>query len=77
MVFCVVNRFYGKVALKPDEHEPQTLEAIRANSSGLAAISGERIWVELKKIVIGHHAAQLLEMMYSLGLAYYIGESYC
>ncbi|XP_051932068.1 CCA tRNA nucleotidyltransferase 1, mitochondrial [Hippocampus zosterae] len=66
-------RFYGKVALKPDEHEPQTLEAIRANSSGLAAISGERIWVELKKIVIGHHAAQLLEMMYGLGLARYIG----
>ncbi|XP_057701342.1 CCA tRNA nucleotidyltransferase 1, mitochondrial isoform X2 [Corythoichthys intestinalis] len=66
-------RFYGKVALKPNEHEPETLEAIRANSSGLAAISGERIWVELKKIVICHHAAELLEMMYSLGLAHYIG----
>ncbi|XP_049589730.1 CCA tRNA nucleotidyltransferase 1, mitochondrial isoform X2 [Syngnathus scovelli] len=66
-------RFYGKVALKPDEHKPETLEAIRANGSGLAAISGERIWVELKKIVIGQHAAQLLEMMYSLGLAHYMG----
>ncbi|XP_054641120.1 CCA tRNA nucleotidyltransferase 1, mitochondrial [Dunckerocampus dactyliophorus] len=66
-------RFYGKVALKADEHEPETLEAIRANGSGLAGISGERIWVELKKIVVGNHAAQLLEMMYSLGLARYIG----
>ncbi|XP_061544163.1 CCA tRNA nucleotidyltransferase 1, mitochondrial isoform X1 [Phycodurus eques] len=66
-------RFYGKVALKPDEHQPETLEAIRVNSSGLAAISGERIWVELKKVVVGHHASQLLEMMYSLGLAHYIG----
>ncbi|XP_077385838.1 CCA tRNA nucleotidyltransferase 1, mitochondrial isoform X2 [Festucalex cinctus] len=66
-------RFYGKVSLKPDEHEPETLEAIRANSSGLAAISGERVWVELKKIAVGHHAAELLEMMYSLGLAHYIG----
>ncbi|XP_061902015.1 CCA tRNA nucleotidyltransferase 1, mitochondrial isoform X1 [Entelurus aequoreus] len=66
-------RFYGKVALKPDEHEPETLEAIQANGFGLSGISGERIWVELKKIVVGNHAVQLLEMMYSLGLAQYIG----
>ncbi|XP_061779901.1 CCA tRNA nucleotidyltransferase 1, mitochondrial isoform X1 [Nerophis lumbriciformis] len=66
-------RFYGKVALKPDEHVPETLEAIRANGCGLSGISGERIWVELKKIVVGNHAAQLLEMMYSLELAQYIG----
>lgn len=66
-------RFYGRVALEPGEHEPETLEAIRDNASGLAAISGERIWVELKKMVVGNHAEHLLELMYKLGLAQYIG----
>ncbi|KAF7644319.1 hypothetical protein LDENG_00224220, partial [Lucifuga dentata] len=66
-------RFYGRVALEPDDHEPETLDAIRENSRGLAGISGERIWVELKKMVVGSHAAHLLELMYSLELAQYIG----
>ncbi|KAM7423187.1 hypothetical protein PAMA_010964 [Pampus argenteus] len=66
-------RFYGRVALKPGDHEPETLAAIRENSRGLAAISGERIWVELKKMVVGNHAAHLLELMYNLELAQYIG----
>lgn len=66
-------RFYGRVALKPDEHEPETLSAIRENGRGLAAISGERIWVELKKMVVGNHAAHLLELIYNLDLAQYIG----
>ncbi|XP_073324478.1 CCA tRNA nucleotidyltransferase 1, mitochondrial [Pagrus major] len=66
-------RFYGRVALKPDDHEPETLTAIRENGRGLAAISGERIWVELKKMVAGSHAAHLLELMYSMELAQYIG----
>ncbi|XP_061583892.1 CCA tRNA nucleotidyltransferase 1, mitochondrial [Cololabis saira] len=66
-------RFYGRVALKPGEHDPETLTAIRENGKGLAAISGERIWVELKKMVVGNHAAHLLELIYSLELAQYIG----
>lgn len=66
-------RFYGRVASEPECHKPQTLAAIRENSQGLARISGERIWVELKKIVVGNHAAHLLELMYQLGLAQYIG----
>ncbi|XP_043977489.1 CCA tRNA nucleotidyltransferase 1, mitochondrial [Gambusia affinis] len=66
-------RFYGRVALKADEHEPETLTAIRENGRGLAAISGERIWVELKKMVVGNHAAHLLELLYHLDLAQYIG----
>ncbi|XP_032406316.1 CCA tRNA nucleotidyltransferase 1, mitochondrial [Xiphophorus hellerii] len=66
-------RFYGRVALKADEHEPETLTAIRENGRGLAAISGERIWVELKKMVVGNHAAHLLELLYDLDLAQYIG----
>lgn len=67
-------RFYGRVALEPDDHEPETLRAIRENGCGLASVSGERIWVELKKMVVGNHAAHLLELMYSLELAQYMGE---
>ncbi|XP_046882368.1 CCA tRNA nucleotidyltransferase 1, mitochondrial [Hypomesus transpacificus] len=66
-------RFYGRVAEKPDEHDPDTLKAIEEHARGLAAISGERIWVELKKMVVGNHADHLLEVMYELGLAQYIG----
>lgn len=62
------------MALEPGDHEPETLEAIRENGCGLAAISGERIWVELKKMVVENHAAHLLELMYSLELAQYMGK---
>uniref|UniRef100_A0A3P8U930 tRNA nucleotidyl transferase, CCA-adding, 1 n=1 Tax=Amphiprion percula TaxID=161767 RepID=A0A3P8U930_AMPPE len=66
-------RFYGRVALEADDHEPETLTAIRENGRGLAAISGERIWMELKKMVVGNHAGHLLELIYKLDLAQYIG----
>lgn len=62
------------MATAPDDHESETLAAIRENGHGLASISGERIWVEVKKMVAGNHAAHLLELMYSLELAQYIGE---
>ncbi|XP_059925480.1 CCA tRNA nucleotidyltransferase 1, mitochondrial [Gadus macrocephalus] len=66
-------RFYGRVVPEPGDHEPETLDAIRDNASGLAGISGERIWVELKKMVVGNHAGHLLELMYDLGLVQYMG----
>ncbi|XP_020489532.2 CCA tRNA nucleotidyltransferase 1, mitochondrial isoform X1 [Labrus bergylta] len=66
-------RFYGRVAVEPDDHEPETLAAIRKNGCGLSAISGERIWMELKKMVVGNHVDHLLELMYSLELAQYLG----
>lgn len=66
-------RFYGRVALEPDEHESETLAAIKENGHGLAGIAGERIWVELKKLVVGNHAGPLLELIYNLELAQYIG----
>ncbi|XP_016332212.1 CCA tRNA nucleotidyltransferase 1, mitochondrial-like [Sinocyclocheilus anshuiensis] len=66
-------RFYGRVATEPEKHEPETLEAIRENGRGLAGISGERIWVELKKMLVGNHADHLLELVYELGLAQYTG----
>ncbi|XP_063072512.1 CCA tRNA nucleotidyltransferase 1, mitochondrial isoform X2 [Engraulis encrasicolus] len=66
-------RFYGRVASEPGEHDSETLDAIRENARGLAGISGERIWVELKKLVTGNHAAHLLELLYQLDLAHYMG----
>ncbi|XP_036427415.1 CCA tRNA nucleotidyltransferase 1, mitochondrial [Colossoma macropomum] len=66
-------RFYGRVASEPGQHDPDTLEAIQENARGLAGISGERIWVELKKMLVGNHAAHLLELIYELSLAQYIG----
>ncbi|XP_012694085.2 CCA tRNA nucleotidyltransferase 1, mitochondrial [Clupea harengus] len=66
-------RFYGRVASEPGEHDPETLEAIRDNARGLASISGERIWVELKKMMTGNHAAHLVELIYELELAQYMG----
>uniref|UniRef100_A0A8C7C7X4 tRNA nucleotidyltransferase/poly(A) polymerase RNA and SrmB- binding domain-containing protein n=1 Tax=Oncorhynchus kisutch TaxID=8019 RepID=A0A8C7C7X4_ONCKI len=62
------------VSVKAGEHDPAPLEAIRENARGLEAISGERIWIELKKMVLDTHAAHSLEVMYELGLAQYIGE---
>lgn len=66
-------RFYGKIVDKPGDHDPETLEAIAENAQGLAGISGERIWVELKKILVGNHANHLIHLMYDLDVAPYIG----
>lgn len=62
------------MASEPGQHDPDTLEAIRGNAQGLAGISGERIWVELKKMLVGNHVAHLLELIYELNLAQYIGQ---
>ncbi|XP_053157598.1 CCA tRNA nucleotidyltransferase 1, mitochondrial isoform X2 [Hemicordylus capensis] len=66
-------RFYGRIAQKPGDHESQTLDAIKENAKGLAGISGERIWVELKKILVGNHVNHLVHLMYELNVAGYIG----
>lgn len=41
-------RFYGRIANNPDDHEQETIDIITKNVEGLANISGERIWVEVK-----------------------------
>uniref|UniRef100_A0A5S6QSK7 Poly A polymerase head domain-containing protein n=1 Tax=Trichuris muris TaxID=70415 RepID=A0A5S6QSK7_TRIMR len=66
-------RFYGRVADLPNKHEESTLEAIRTNVKGLQGISGERIWVELKKIVVGRYADTLVRVMLECGIGPYIG----
>ncbi|KAM9201437.1 LOW QUALITY PROTEIN: CCA tRNA nucleotidyltransferase 1, mitochondrial-like [Dugong dugon] len=66
-------RFYGSIVEKPGYHDPETLEAIAENAKGLAGISGERIWVELKKILVGNHINHLILLIYDLDVAPYIG----
>ncbi|OWK02674.1 hypothetical protein Celaphus_00010353, partial [Cervus elaphus hippelaphus] len=65
-------RFYGKIVDTPGDHDPETLEAIAENAKGLAGISGERIWVELKKILTGNHVNHLIHLIYELDVAPYI-----
>jgi tRNA nucleotidyltransferase (CCA-adding enzyme) len=43
-------RFYGKISKEPDKHDEETLKAIMDNKDGLKNVSGERIWMELKKV---------------------------
>lgn len=66
-------RFYGRIVDKPGDHDPETLAAIAENAKGLAGISGERIWVELKKILLGNHVNHLMHLIYDLNVAPYIG----
>ncbi|XP_037819873.1 CCA tRNA nucleotidyltransferase 1, mitochondrial [Lucilia sericata] len=66
-------RFYGRIAREPHQHDEPTLEAIRQNVDGLSRISGERIWSELQKIVVGNFAEELVLEMINCGLAPYCG----
>lgn len=66
-------RFYGRISEKPDAHEENTLRIISQNVSGLERISGERIWSELKKILQGNFAGELLNTMHHVGVTKYCG----
>ncbi|XP_063704001.1 CCA tRNA nucleotidyltransferase 1, mitochondrial [Culicoides brevitarsis] len=68
-------RFYGRIATSPDDHEDETLRIIKENAAGLAKISGERIWMEFKKILGGNFACELTETMLKTDLGQYIGFS--
>ncbi|XP_039693902.1 CCA tRNA nucleotidyltransferase 1, mitochondrial isoform X2 [Pteropus medius] len=68
-----ILRFYGRIVDKPGDHDAETLEAIAENAKGLAGISGERIWVELKKMLVGNHVNHLIHLIYDLDVAPYIG----
>ncbi|XP_053613759.1 CCA tRNA nucleotidyltransferase 1, mitochondrial isoform X2 [Plodia interpunctella] len=66
-------RFYGKIAKSPDAHEEETLKILKNNADGLQNVSGERIWVELKKTLQGRFAGSLLKIMLEVGLGKNIG----
>jgi hypothetical protein len=66
-------RFFGRIARDSSVHDADTLAAIRENVGGLDIISGERIWMELKKIFDGNHAGDLVLKMIECGMAEHIG----
>jgi tRNA nucleotidyltransferase (CCA-adding enzyme) len=66
-------RFYGKIATDPDVHDPEILQTITLNANGLSRISGERIWVELKKILQGNFASELCTKIIECELSQHIG----
>ncbi|XP_011405659.2 PREDICTED: CCA tRNA nucleotidyltransferase 1, mitochondrial-like [Amphimedon queenslandica] len=66
-------RFYGRICLLPNAHDPDTLTAIRDNAVGLTKISVERIWSEMSRILVGNHSPHLVSLMYELGVAANIG----
>lgn len=66
-------RFYGRIAQEADRHDAETIEAIRKNVGGMKIISGERIWMEWKKILTGKFPEHLTLKMTEVGLGPYIG----
>lgn len=67
-------RFYGKISDEPDRHEEDIMKIISENAEGLQRISGERIWVELKKILQGNFSFELLSRITDCGLTAFIGK---
>ncbi|PIC22231.1 hypothetical protein B9Z55_016361 [Caenorhabditis nigoni] len=66
-------RFFGRISNSPD-HEADTIQAIIDNRDGMSGISAERIWTELKKIVIGRMADDVVKaMIEQCGLQKYLG----
>lgn len=66
-------RFFGRIAKDAKNHDEATLAAVKDNAEGLARISGERIWMELKKIVVGNFGSELLLEMHRCKLFEHIG----
>lgn len=71
VLFC---RFYGRIAVQANNHEEETLKVIKENASGLDRVSGERIWMELKKILEGNYAGDLLITIVHCDITPYIGK---
>jgi len=66
-------RFYGRISSASDAHDNETILAIKNNVGGMDIISGERIWMEWKKILTGNYAKELTIKMMEVGLGPFIG----
>jgi tRNA nucleotidyltransferase (CCA-adding enzyme) len=64
-------RFQGRMAV-PD-FDTKTLQAIKKNAPGLKNISGERIWMEMSKILAGKYAYGIVNAMEETGVLENIG----
>jgi tRNA nucleotidyltransferase/poly(A) polymerase len=65
-------RFMGRFG-NINNIDQATQDSIRFNAEGLEKISGERIWSEMKHIIMYKHGNNLLELMEHLGVAKQIG----
>ncbi|CAF5040164.1 unnamed protein product, partial [Rotaria magnacalcarata] len=66
-------RFFGRLADDNATHDEETLRAIRENANGLKNISGERLWVELKRTAEGRNAGSVLRKMLEQNIGQYLG----
>lgn len=66
-------RFYGRLAHDPDSHDITLLDTIQELAHGLARISGERLWMELRQILSGRHCCHLVPRMCECGIGVYLG----
>ncbi|XP_072761725.1 CCA tRNA nucleotidyltransferase 1, mitochondrial isoform X2 [Anoplolepis gracilipes] len=66
-------RFYGRIMDSPDKHDEATIKALTENIDGLSQISGERIWSEWKKILMGNFALELTLKLLECGSSKHIG----
>nr|CAB3267267.1 CCA tRNA nucleotidyltransferase 1, mitochondrial-like [Phallusia mammillata] len=66
-------RFFGKIADDNTKHDIETLNCITQNAHGLAGISGERLWMELKLILCGRFVFESFKCMHQCGLFPYLG----
>lgn len=64
-------RFKGR--LSQPNFDQETLDAIERNAEGLKQISGERIWMEMGKILAGDHMIKILDKIKDTGVDLYIG----
>ena len=64
-------RFAGRIA---NGHlDPATMAAASRNAKGLQGISRERIWMEFAKIISGNNGHNIVEAIYTMGLAPFMG----
>lgn len=61
-------RFKGRMTQKTGWISREEREAIEANAKGLRQISGERIWVELQKIMTGPVVSPIIDKMNKTGV---------
>ncbi len=60
-------RFQGRMGQA--SVDPGTLNSLAKNAEGLKQISGERIWAEFQKILMGNNVEELVGIMCSSGVA--------
>ncbi|GMS81935.1 hypothetical protein PENTCL1PPCAC_4110, partial [Pristionchus entomophagus] len=56
-------RFFGRISIEGASHDDETIRAIVKNKQGLEQVSPERIWTEMKRIVIGRQAPTVVKTM--------------